>query len=254
MDKNATRSPLLRLTPELRNRIYKLVLCPGSIHIWCRNSLKKTVVTHINCAVSKSSTGPMDSWQKEDAYECGSANDTTFATLDLSLLLVCKQIHEEVALLPFTSNTFIVDSPWMLATFANQLITAQRTAITSIHALLSFITYPAEFWITKTDKVRLARLTGVKTLTITLQPQFSMPSPMEFQTGLSAHLQELFPSKSLIRVNLRLQEPHYDFDGAIPNIRSMPVPKPCVEALKVAERELLGEHGVASGGASNAIV
>jgi hypothetical protein len=86
--RNRQQSPLLRLPPEIRNRIYGLVLGGKQIQV-CDAK---------NCA----SRHRCRSRKQKNRY------DTYFhlRRRDLALLVSCHQIHEETKLLPFNHNEF----------------------------------------------------------------------------------------------------------------------------------------------------
>lgn len=84
--------------------------------------------------------------------------------VSLSLLGVCKQIHQEAALLPFTLNTFLCTRLGDLAKFSGRLIAYQRPAVAHLDMCLD----SSRLWVFKTDQARLAKLTGLKSLKITI--------------------------------------------------------------------------------------
>lgn len=125
MDANKQHSPLLSLTPEIRNRIYEFTLGGADIHISCRYS----TLNHSLCTVGLSGRSvPQErSRKKQRLARLGWAEQHAVfirnrhahppprgtkvthygPKLDFSLLRTCEQIHQETALLSFALNTFI---------------------------------------------------------------------------------------------------------------------------------------------------
>lgn len=89
----------------------------------------------------------------------------TLGTLDLSLLRVCKQVHQEAALLPFTLNKYIFPSVSHLAAFASSLLMARKLAVVNIESGMS-LWYE---YIMEEDKRRIAKLRGPRQLSLTLE-------------------------------------------------------------------------------------
>ena len=141
-DKNASESPLLSLPPELRNRVYRLVLGGRAIHL----EMKKGRICHAicQCSVTEEELTKSDRSAPQPAFgalydsrheQCGFSfsNELLNAVrhhLSLTLLLTCRQIHEEAALIPFANNTF--ELPYGAAQCLSALLTAQAQAIQSV--------------------------------------------------------------------------------------------------------------------------
>ncbi|KAF7189140.1 hypothetical protein HII31_09562 [Pseudocercospora fuligena] len=150
---NATKSRLFSIPPELRNRIYRLVVAGKEIHVFGYNPRN---ISEARLNVKRKffrSICQRDTTELEDAraYKaCQEAkNQETFTqrhskcqlsgggskpTSDFSLdfLRVCRQIHQEAALMPFQDNTFIFDDIIDLEGFVEFQIPAQVAAIQHI--------------------------------------------------------------------------------------------------------------------------
>ncbi|KAK5134477.1 hypothetical protein LTR08_006394 [Meristemomyces frigidus] len=143
-DANATDSPLLILPPEIRNRIWRYVLAGGTIH------MRRL---HMRRARAKE-RGPLlpmvcglQASPEEEALECKRDNNTVAhptyleahqdctQLLKLSMLRVCRQVHQEAALLPFQENDFVFFSFGDLKCCIEKLLPAQSKALHSITLL-----------------------------------------------------------------------------------------------------------------------
>ena len=218
MAANARQSPLLRLSPEIRNRIYKLVLGGHEIHISAgcetlRSSI--CVLTHVDAETSDDSSGESrGSWLDYNLHEhcCPPSyrqRGTERIKLDVSLLQVCKQIHEEAALLPFASNTFLLQSISQLAWFSEHLLSAQRSAVTSIVLDNDDLMFVPAYWrrSSQAEKARLRRLTGVKKLRFNIENYWGQsPSIKELNSGLARWL-EVLPLRSIDGATVRIRAP-----------------------------------------------
>ena len=147
---NATKSPLLRLPPEVRNRIWTFLLGERSIHVHSSMLKGRPIVLHRVCAaeVSDDETARMikEHNKGDDAPEWFATFDVRHqhcsfwsynaqargSGLSLRALAVCRQIHQEAALLPYQRNTFSFDSLNSVAPFLQSLYSAQAHAIESI--------------------------------------------------------------------------------------------------------------------------
>lgn len=123
------KASFLSLPPELRNEIYRLVLGGRTIHIHgttgnprkfklvfqtCSSKDGLEPLARLTGAAHSSSTtltGPKD-WQPCNKNLIKSASDFCGqpVNLDVQLLRVCRQIHEEAALVLFSKNSFIFGS------------------------------------------------------------------------------------------------------------------------------------------------
>ncbi|CAK7229101.1 hypothetical protein SCUCBS95973_007106 [Sporothrix curviconia] len=146
--RNADESPLLRLPPELRNRIYGLVLTVGQIHVRYRpwrhrktapgNGNTKTTPT--STPASPSSPSPsssafsslstdaadtcgefyavaldvdQDAWSKKACRsytKTGRKSSTPLPDALTPLAAVCRQLYRETAALPFALNAWSFES------------------------------------------------------------------------------------------------------------------------------------------------
>lgn len=146
---NSTQSSLLSLTPEIRNRIYGLVLGRNTIHV-CRdryydNDLGRMVNTtghSLCCADTPDEEAVQAIRHTEEEFEVQSyeerhrqcslrAEDRAGRhRIDLSILQTCSQIHREAALVPFLSNTFAAE--WGSSEFFKRLAPIQCRSVTSM--------------------------------------------------------------------------------------------------------------------------
>lgn len=116
MKRNSTASPLLTLPPEIRNRIYDLVL--GRQRLWIgyvRHEHKfKTTKGH-----------------RERTHIPGGLYHRCNLDrgLHLGFLCVCRQTYGEAALLPCTLNRFIFQDDWVYRNFEKCTRPAQQRAV-----------------------------------------------------------------------------------------------------------------------------
>lgn len=107
-ERNQQLSPLLRLPPELRNRIYELVLDVGQIHVcfkrWehkprLRNGQRyyKTTEGGFGCRILERGQNP---WQSAKSIQPSPTRGMTL------LSPVCRQLYHETALLPYSLNAW----------------------------------------------------------------------------------------------------------------------------------------------------
>jgi hypothetical protein len=129
----------LDLPPEIRNIIYHYVL--GSLHLHIsgkrlRARLCGNPKSYERRAKSiKKSSGDgqyISSWSPH--YHCRDTRRSRKrrSNLGLGLLLTCRRVHAETAVLPFGLNTFIFDSCLTLKTFVASLTHAQATAVKDV--------------------------------------------------------------------------------------------------------------------------
>ncbi|KAF2118341.1 hypothetical protein BDV96DRAFT_569693 [Lophiotrema nucula] len=142
-NRNKHRSPLLRLPGEIRNHIFVYAL--GGLHIVVSELKKKSYeIKKIRCAKMRDLTQKM-----EDGLRF-----TYFQPHYLSLLLVCRQIYAETALLPFSINHFWIKSEKALENWKdfNHVLPAQINAIEI-----------CQFWVYMTKSVlALSTLPAIK--------------------------------------------------------------------------------------------
>jgi hypothetical protein len=137
---NAQESPLLRMPPEVRNKIYEYTLGGNALHIFRNPNQPSMSTTRLGC---KACVSPCRCSVRITAFLV-SHNDrhrlhhhvcytNVFGyRLDLSLLHSCSQIYMEASLLPFTQNHFIFGETKLFPLFTSKLALAQAVAITSL--------------------------------------------------------------------------------------------------------------------------
>ncbi|CAK7268843.1 hypothetical protein SEPCBS119000_003266 [Sporothrix epigloea] len=119
--RNVDKSPLLRLPPELRNRIYDLVLNVGQIHIRHRPwRLRKAAQKSAPLSPVESSgvcgkfyavalDADKDAWSKKTCRSFSKQSSKTPVPLPDALTplgAVCRQLYAETAALPFSLNAW----------------------------------------------------------------------------------------------------------------------------------------------------
>ncbi|KAK5164066.1 uncharacterized protein LTR77_010157 [Saxophila tyrrhenica] len=142
-------TPLLSLPPEIRNRIYTLVLCPDTLHVAALRLDLLPWVSYTNSVyVCKASLGdheaarsirdserlqPYESYA-ERHHACRASWGTVQTQLGfpMALLRTCRQTHSEAALLPFEEINFTFYAPFLVHPFLEKLLPSQRKAIRSI--------------------------------------------------------------------------------------------------------------------------
>lgn len=208
---NAQQSPLLRLPAEIRNRIYELVLGGNRVHISPRKDPWGNRYRPVICGVHPDNedieedyktNGRLDSDDERlnppklafdqthrrcidrqlDWSICGSSD-----YLSLSLLRVCRQTHQETALLPFSLNTFVVTPIRDLADFLSALTMSQKNAIEALTLLCRchffHPTLPARW---------TSRLDGLRSLTITVEAWNTPKSLQELMKTTALNHSELY--------------------------------------------------------------
>ncbi|KAK4556800.1 hypothetical protein LTR86_006371 [Recurvomyces mirabilis] len=178
--KNAQKSRLLDLPPELRTRVWSFVLCGHTIHVPGYQNGPRHQICKCDTPDSellkrlRAPREPMhekDLYPERDLYAEGHAGCTPEShlhhdsqrLLPTAILQVCRQIHEEAALLPFRGNIFAAASLTSLATFAQHLLMEQARAIIEIVVYTHDTPDPS----TKTmAKTLITRLRGVERLTV----------------------------------------------------------------------------------------
>ncbi|KAK5741470.1 hypothetical protein LTR17_003905 [Elasticomyces elasticus] len=151
---NATSSPLLKLPPEIRNRIWGFLFGGKTVHVQGdyypqgrRRRLVRRRLVHMVCQVPNSdkeiseqitrhneldgSTQCFQSYWDRHRH-CYAGGATKKATLPMAVLRTCRQIHQEAALLPFQLNEFSFSQLENLAPFLQSLFQAQARAIESL--------------------------------------------------------------------------------------------------------------------------
>jgi len=146
-DTSAQRSPLLRLPPELRERIWQYVLGGKVLHIGRKGEFGHSTAYAYEC---KAAGNEGDLVRNRGPYDSMDATATTLpyfgrhAPCDTSyhlnkaqyhatyLLRTCRLIHNDAALLPFSENTFLITEMHhhvTLVCFLRMLNPEQRHAI-----------------------------------------------------------------------------------------------------------------------------
>ncbi|QIW97148.1 hypothetical protein AMS68_002666 [Peltaster fructicola] len=169
--RNAAESPLLRLPPEIKNQIYGYVLGGNEVHVWpqpthgsdiivsvCKelesewqfsSNIRYTASRGLNLRETSSF------WLRHYACVVGCKHNRL--SLDLRVLLVCRQIHNEACLIPFTHNTFLVYMVDGFRRWQARLIPAQLRAVQSIIAHFDVYSHDLPPSVAK-DLPRLQRL------------------------------------------------------------------------------------------------
>ncbi|KAK5726816.1 hypothetical protein LTR15_002705 [Elasticomyces elasticus] len=88
--------------------------------------------------------------------------------ITLGLLQVCRQIHQEAALIPFTSNHFIFGSAWGLVDFTRLILLNQARAIQNV----TLVAGTASFHADRVHRVLESKVRGLENLTIFLEMRF----------------------------------------------------------------------------------
>ncbi|TKA34578.1 hypothetical protein B0A54_13634 [Friedmanniomyces endolithicus] len=143
---NAANSPLLKLTPEIRNRIWHHMLGGRTIHVFSNSFLGYRHLSYTVCQLPhkdeeaarkivrhnelSGGADDFDPYDKRHAV-CDADWDPAakYSRLSLNVLRSCRQVHEEGALLPFKLNDFSFDSFDDLTPFLQSLFQAQVRAI-----------------------------------------------------------------------------------------------------------------------------
>ncbi|KAK3678722.1 hypothetical protein LTR78_001175 [Recurvomyces mirabilis] len=175
--KNAQKSRLLDLPPELRTRVWSFVLCGHTIHLPGYQNGPRHQICKCDTPDSellerlRAQIHVKDLYPERDLYakchaDCTPGRGAHYDSgrrLSTAILQVCRQIHEEAALLPFHGNIFAAASLTSLASFAQHLLMEQARAIVEI-VIYTHETYDPN---TKTmAKTLVTRLRGVEKLTI----------------------------------------------------------------------------------------
>ncbi|KAK4505834.1 hypothetical protein PRZ48_003799 [Zasmidium cellare] len=137
-DKNASNSRLLTLPPEIRNRIYYLVLGDSTIHIWTPSAGDKcrhTMCTSEDCDDHKLEmpTNASGGIQRERLADHHCLNAMRIP-IPFDFLRTCRQVYEEAALLPYATNSFRIHST-ALDQLDQQLSSFQKKSIKTMTVL-----------------------------------------------------------------------------------------------------------------------
>lgn len=210
-DLNAQQSPLLHLPAEIRNRIYELVLGGNRLHLSPRRDNWDHCYKPTICGVDPDNEDIKEVFQAFYNGDTGAERmdpqnlsfhelheDCKRRTIDwsickpsdylsLSLLRVCRQIHQEAALLPFSLNTFITTRMEDLVDFAATLTASQRGAIEALSLRVgSFFEYLSDY------PIALPRFEGLRSLTLNVE-LFRIPGEPGEPTSLvgSFHIESI---------------------------------------------------------------
>ncbi|EPE02429.1 hypothetical protein F503_00697 [Ophiostoma piceae UAMH 11346] len=155
-----TDSPFFRLPPEIRNRIYTLVLGVGHVHIryrpWNSRAASRSNTATATAITPKKSgfyaialPADADPWGRAcknmmRKIQTGMTSKTAASTpgktstasvsagYSTALVQVCRQIHTEAALLPFSLNAWSFESTHIMERYLvrdRRLALAQRRAM-----------------------------------------------------------------------------------------------------------------------------
>lgn len=185
--RNKQNSPLLALPSEILSDILRYVVADKVVHVLPEDG--DTVKTRV-CLSPEDCPNP-DSPRAKIAHEDntvsdGMEDDTCFTTrhqecsdddytvdakqgLSLDVMLVCRQIYKEASLLPFQENEFVFGlkpkpdcPPPTMDRWIDRLRPEQRDVVRHVTVVSSACV--------STDKVQLARFTGLRTLRLLLAP------------------------------------------------------------------------------------
>ena len=183
---NATDSPFLRLPPDVRNRIYYFTFGNRTIHV--RSIPDSNAMIYFGaCRIDEECESVhVRSWSlfipNSDCHwhsvyakrhsDCTSRFTRSMLGPRWWLLLVCRQIYQEAALIPFTSNTYTFEGIACLKRFVQVLMPCQARALTRIVLVvgeLDVLALPKPVPIP--DRM-LASLVGLKCLHLVLGAQW----------------------------------------------------------------------------------
>ncbi|GKT90161.1 hypothetical protein Ct61P_08011 [Colletotrichum tofieldiae] len=116
MDLNRARSPLLRLPPEIRNKIYRLLLAARRIHV--RHDPK---TSSFHCVALRPTANPW-TYKRHHILSRG-----------LTLLVrVCRQLYHETELLPYRECVWSWQTPGLMERY---LLTERRMGVAQRRAV-----------------------------------------------------------------------------------------------------------------------
>lgn len=200
---NATESPLLRLPPEIRSRIWGFVLGGNRIHA-CDY---KGFATHSLCKAHHLDTSDRFLYRDCITAECENSYRAS-PKLSPSVLEAWKQVHEEAALLPFTDNIFVFPGSRNMCDFTRHLLLAQKKALTRVSFCVprAYFIQPVEW-----NRVEPAKLTGLKHVTVTFddtsgQSLNSKWGPVSDLRVYLVALASLFEKSPLVTASIHIDE------------------------------------------------
>ncbi|KAK3651651.1 hypothetical protein LTR56_005459 [Elasticomyces elasticus] len=183
---NATNSPLLGMPPEIRNRIWTFVLGGRDIHVtaselkttgfwlWKKTHFPKLPFRLCICwgedvegqiATIKASQTKDYRKQHSDVHKaCFDHKRTTSTGLELGLPLleICRQVHQEAALLPFAENHFSFATTAAFDDFIRLVLLHQARTLQHI----SLVVDPPTFNLHPARQLLKSKLQGLKHLKI----------------------------------------------------------------------------------------
>lgn len=191
--RNATDSSFLRLPPDIRNRIYHFALGSRRIHV--RQAADGSALIYFGtCHVEEEYQHvhirtwflfiPNTSYHWHSAYarrhsDCTSRHHRSMLGPRWLLLLACRQIYQEAALIPFTSNTFTFEGIACLKQFLLALMPCQARALTRILLVVGELDIYALPKPLAIPDPMLADLTGLRSLVLVLGAH--SPGPLSTQ-------------------------------------------------------------------------
>lgn len=219
MARNAAESPLLRLTPEIRIRIYDFLFGSTPVHIrstedWEYEKYPKHYeLTRCDHPQEHVATPPryierVDYLDRERIPGCTIRPDEydyktlSGADINLNLLLVCRQIYQEAVLKPFSEIPFYFMVRWTdkglpgLEGLAEDLAPPQLKAFKRLQNVLEHVYFGLPNDSCRSvgfgrapDKKAMRKFIGLKDLEIVLNPQFWAEEEARFYCQ---HLDEHF--------------------------------------------------------------
>ncbi|PPJ55590.1 hypothetical protein CBER1_03744 [Cercospora berteroae] len=148
--RNASESSFLLLPAEIRNQIYKHAFGGDTQRVRVSSKPGRYPVLsarRCKCELSEQQmiehykmNGDIEIFpdhyygEEKEVTDCHTCcHDRQPDCLNLALLGVCRQVYDEAALLPYSTNEFILDtSHYAFSNFTSTLLPAQRKAITRI--------------------------------------------------------------------------------------------------------------------------
>ncbi|TKA26682.1 hypothetical protein B0A50_04790 [Salinomyces thailandicus] len=139
--KSHDTSRLLDLPPELRLNIYDLVLGGRTIHVGDSSNSNDTKHVHLcQASTADAQIRSEDVKNVQDLFvyrhlQCASSSksdNNPFGRQGLSLLSVCRQIYNEAASIPFSTNTFTFSTPAQISQFTESLTPEQKHQLSNI--------------------------------------------------------------------------------------------------------------------------
>ncbi|KAK4504640.1 hypothetical protein PRZ48_002601 [Zasmidium cellare] len=168
---NDSTSRLLKLPPEIRNRIYHFLLGGHDVHVnlaqssnWlyiCQAPTKEDEVFEQH---KTTQTAPRFLHQ-HSACEPAVEHHPLSEAISLPVLRTCRKIHHEASLMPFSSNTFIIRDLSRLSRFIQRLTPVQQRAVQH----LEFITTEPERPPATTTAFRFEDYTGIRHLRVRME-------------------------------------------------------------------------------------